>query len=250
MREVTCRAPREQVFAAVATIGGLRSWWTPITAGVLEVGGQVVFGFEALEEAIVMGVDELSFPARVRWSCLTHTGALEWAGTSVSFYLTEHGPGTTQLTFRHTGLPGSSVAVGWDRFLSNLTRLVETGQGDPYRSGRCNALQVARAYHDAWTGRDFDTACRYLAPDLKTEVPINAYAGRDDFADAVTRFAGFAQRVDLVAEFGSGEQALLLYDMHTQQLGRFRVAEHFTVADGLIQRIRQVHDTAPLRAAT
>ncbi len=45
-----------------------------------------------------------------------------------------------------------------------------------------------------------------------------------------------------------GNQALLLYDMHTQPFGRLRVAEHFTVSGGLIQRIRHVHDTAVLRS--
>jgi hypothetical protein len=32
-------------------------------------------------------------------------------------------------------------------------------------------------------------------------------------------------------------------------IGPLRVAEHFTVEQGLITRIRQVHDTASLRAA-
>ncbi len=88
-----------------------------------------------------------------------------------------------------------------------------------------------------------------LAAGLATEVPINTYADRDDFAEAVASFGSLAERVDLVAEFGSGHQALLLYDMHTQPYGRLRVAEHFTVSGGLIQRIRHVHDTAVLRSA-
>jgi len=114
----------------------------------------------------------------------------------------------------------------------------------PSRGGG-SALDVARAYHDAWTAHDFDAARRLLAAD----VPINTYTGRDDFAAAVARFGALAEHVDLLAEFGSGNQALLLYDMHTLPFGRFRVAEHFTVSGGLIQRIRHVHDTAVLRGA-
>jgi hypothetical protein len=37
--------------------------------------------------------------------------------------------------------------------------------------------------------------------------------------------------------------------MTTAPFGTIRVAEHFTVADGLITGIRHVHDTVALRAA-
>jgi hypothetical protein len=46
-----------------------------------------------------------------------------------------------------------------------------------------------------------------------------------------------------------GNQAMLLYDLYAERLGSLRVAEHFTVDDGKITRIRQVHDTAVVRAA-
>jgi hypothetical protein len=46
-----------------------------------------------------------------------------------------------------------------------------------------------------------------------------------------------------------GNTAMLMYDMDVQGLGALRVAEHFTVEDGRIARIRQIHDTAALRAA-
>jgi hypothetical protein len=42
---------------------------------------------------------------------------------------------------------------------------------------------------------------------------------------------------------------VLLYDMDVPGLGTLRVAEHFTVEDDKITRIRQIHDTAALRAA-
>jgi hypothetical protein len=248
LREVTCRATRQQLFAAVGTVGGLRSWWTPIAAGTVRRGGHLTFGFEDLDEAIIMHVDEVTSPSCVRWTCLEHTGASDWAGTTIRFALRGAGPEGCLLTFGHAGLPAADVAAGWDRFLASLTLLVETGRGAPYVAAGADALDVARAYHAAWTRRDFDTARRYLAADLDTDVPINTYTGGDDFAAAVASFGGLAERVDLLAEFGSGEQALLLYDMHTQPFGRLRVAEHFTVEGGLIRRIRRVHDTAALRS--
>ena len=44
-----------------------------------------------------------------------------------------------------------------------------------------------------------------------------------------------------------GDDGMLLYDMDLAGFGRLRVAEHFTVCDGKIVRIRQIHDTAALR---
>jgi hypothetical protein len=58
-----------------------------------------------------------------------------------------------------------------------------------------------------------------------------------------------ASDVRLLAAMGSGAEAMLLCDMTVEPLGALRVAEHFSVSDGRIRRIRQIHDTAPIRAA-
>ena len=81
------------------------------------------------------------------------------------------------------------------------------------------------------------------------EVPINEYPTRDSFAQALTQFGQMVDRVDLLARFENGDEAMFLYDMEVKGIGRLRVAEHFTVRAGRIARIRQVHDTAPIRAA-
>lgn len=112
-----------------------------------------------------------------------------------------------------------------------------------------STLEVVRAYHRGWSGGQFEQAVRLLAPSLKVEVPINDYPTTDSFAQAVIAFASLTRNVDLLAEFAAGQEAMLLYDMEVEGLGMMRVAEHFTVADGLIARIRQIHDTAALRAA-
>ncbi len=110
-------------------------------------------------------------------------------------------------------------------------------------------LAVVRAYHDGWTGKKFDAAVRLLAPDLKVEVPINTYPTMEAFAQAVIGFGGMVKRTTLLAEFEKSDEAMLLYDMDVEGLGALRIAEHFTVANGKITRIRQIHDTAALRAA-
>jgi len=111
------------------------------------------------------------------------------------------------------------------------------------------ALEVARAYHRAWESRDFDEAGTYLADDLVTDVPINTYRSRAEWLQAVRGTREVTSSVHVLAEFGTADEALLLYDMRLDPIGDLRVAEHFLVASGRIVQIRQVHDTLALRAA-
>ena len=108
---------------------------------------------------------------------------------------------------------------------------------------------VIRAYYDAWTAKDFDQAVCLLAPGLTVEVPVNEYPTTASFAAALKNFGSVSTSAKLLAEMSDGEEGMLLYDMDVPGLGTLRVAEHFTVDDGKITRIRQIHDTASLRAA-
>jgi hypothetical protein len=71
----------------------------------------------------------------------------------------------------------------------------------------------------------------------------------ESFAVALAGFGQLVRSVDLLAEMSAGNDAMLLYDLEVEHLGSLRIAEHFTVALGEITRIRQIHDTAALRAA-
>jgi hypothetical protein len=108
---------------------------------------------------------------------------------------------------------------------------------------------IARAYHDAWTTKDFGGAAALLADTLVVEVPVNHYPTAASFAAALTSFGSMVTEVNLLAAMEAGHEAMLLYDLDAPGLGTLRVAEHFTVQDGKITRLRQIHDTAPVRAA-
>lgn len=108
---------------------------------------------------------------------------------------------------------------------------------------------MVRRYHEGWTSGRYDDAIGLLAPTLTVEVPINAYPTAESFAQALRGFGSLVTSVELLAEMSDGNEAMLLYDLRVEQLGQLRVAEHFTVADGKIARLRQIHDTAPVRAA-
>ncbi len=105
------------------------------------------------------------------------------------------------------------------------------------------------AYYDAWTAKDFDQAVSLLAQGLTVEVPVNEYPDTGSFAAALKNFGSMTTKAELLAAMSAGEEGMLLYDMDVRGLGTLRVAEHFTVDGGKITRIRQIHDTAALRAA-
>lgn len=116
-------------------------------------------------------------------------------------------------------------------------------------TNQTTAHSIALRYHDAWSTRRFEDAIALLDEELSVEVPVNEYPTRASFAKALTEFGSMVEKVQLLADFGGSCDAMLLYDMTVQGLGTLRVAEHFTVGNGRIVRLRQIHDTAPIRAA-
>jgi uncharacterized protein YndB with AHSA1/START domain len=136
-RDVTIAAPPEQVFRALTTLEGLGGWWTPTVSGVATTGGTLTFGFEGLEETIVMHVDVAEPPSSVVWTCLRNDGHPEWVGTRVMFEMTRRGANDSVLAFRHEGLAPtldcySVCENGWHRFLASLGEYSEHGRGRPY----------------------------------------------------------------------------------------------------------------------
>jgi SnoaL-like domain len=113
-----------------------------------------------------------------------------------------------------------------------------------------DTLEIARSYHRAWTTeKDFAAAARLLSEDLRTDLPVNVYAGKAEFVDAITGFGGLIVSVEMIGALAAGDEAVLIYDLDMPPLGVLRMAEQLTVVDGKITTIRQVHDTATMRAA-
>ncbi len=76
-------------------------------------------------------------PAHVEWTCLGHSEHPEWRGTILEFRLSERGPGSTALSFRHAGLDRRLACYGaserhWDRVLTELRETVETDGAPPF----------------------------------------------------------------------------------------------------------------------
>jgi uncharacterized protein YndB with AHSA1/START domain len=131
-RQLTIHASAERVFGAIATLDGLRSWWTTIVTGSAATGGTLRFGFAGLEEQIVMHVDAARPPSAITWSCVAHTRDDEWTGSAVRFELAGRPWQACELSFRHAGIARELVAGGWEHFLASLAAYAEHGTGSPY----------------------------------------------------------------------------------------------------------------------
>jgi uncharacterized protein YndB with AHSA1/START domain len=136
-RRVAFGSPCERVFDAVATLEGLRGWWTPLVHGSPLAGGDLRFDFEGMVEHIDMHVERATRPSSVVWACVRHTSLEDWAGTQVHFDVAPRGPGGSELTFRHVGLTKElecydDCKLGWDHFLGSLVAWVEHGTGAPF----------------------------------------------------------------------------------------------------------------------
>jgi len=134
---VTVSAPIESAYAALATVDGLRGWWTTATSGSAEPGGELKFEFPGVVDVpALMRVEESSEPSRVRWTCLK-SPLHEWAGTRLTFELTEATPDRTEISFTHAGLQPAlecfdTCSAGWDHHLCSLGSYIETGSGQPH----------------------------------------------------------------------------------------------------------------------
>ncbi len=77
-----------------------------------------------------------------------------------------------------------------------------------------SALDIAIAFLDAWTAKDFETAGRYLADDFVFDGPIAHYRSAQEFVSGSRAFADRLRPTWFkVAAFGDDHEALLLYDL-------------------------------------
>jgi hypothetical protein len=110
--------------------------------------------------------------------------------------------------------------------------------------------EIVRSYHQAWTGPDVASAGQYIADEFTTRAPVGSYDTRDEYLAGLTRFrTHFVTRVDLIAEFYSDHEAMLLYDVRTNTpAGTLRTAEYFTLSAGKITSTILVFDATDWRA--
>ena len=136
IHRIGIHASPAKVYAALATVDGVASWWTRETTGESKAGG--VFTVRFLDHGAEKGrmdfeVIELVPGKAVRW--LGKSGPEEWIGTEVTFSLSQEGKHTILIfghrNWREAGEFMAHCSMKWATFLLSLRALVETGKGKP-----------------------------------------------------------------------------------------------------------------------
>ena len=111
------------------------------------------------------------------------------------------------------------------------------------------ALRTALAYFQAWTSHDLDEAMSYIADDIVCDAPTGRLEGADAYRGFMGPFVQILTGSELIAAFGDGQTALIMYDTETVPVKSAPAAECVTVTDGKITYSRFVFDRAPFNAA-
>ena len=111
------------------------------------------------------------------------------------------------------------------------------------------ALQVALAYHKAWTDRDLDRAMSYIADEIVCEAPAGRIEGAQAYRAFMAPFVQILVSSDLIAAFGDDRTAVVMYDTETVPVKSAPGAECVTVLQGKITHSRFIFDRAPFEAA-
>jgi uncharacterized protein YndB with AHSA1/START domain len=130
-------APREDVYTALSTSGGLASWWTTLVEAETALHGMVDFTFGG-DFNPNMRITELTPGETVRWRCVA--GHEPWADNDFSFELEATAAGTRVRFWQHYAQELSDDAYGvynfnWGYYLESLRRVCESGVGKPFQAG-------------------------------------------------------------------------------------------------------------------
>ena len=110
-------------------------------------------------------------------------------------------------------------------------------------------LETLLAYHDAWSGGDFESAMTYLADDVVCDAPAGRLVGAEAFRAFMGPFAAMVTRYERLAAFGDDRTAVIVYDTDTRAVDGAPGAEVVTVSGGRITTMRLIFDRLPFDEA-
>jgi hypothetical protein len=111
------------------------------------------------------------------------------------------------------------------------------------------ALQIALAYHEAWTNKDLERAMSYIAEDVVCDAPAGRIEGAEAYRAFMAPFVQILRGATMIAAFGDDETALVMYDTTTVPVPSAPGAECVIVKAGKITYSRFLFDRAPFQAA-
>jgi hypothetical protein len=111
------------------------------------------------------------------------------------------------------------------------------------------ALEIATAFTTAWTSHHLPQAAEFVADDVEFEGPLAQTQGSAAYLKGLAGLARDITGFRMLAAFADGDQALLMYDLHTRSYGTLTCAKLLTIRDGKIARDKLTFDSHLIRSA-
>lgn len=110
-------------------------------------------------------------------------------------------------------------------------------------------LQIALAYHQAWSNHDLDRAMTHVAQSIVCDAPAGQIQGSEAFRAFMGPFVKMLKGTKLLAAFGDDATSMLMYDTQTALVESGPGAEWLTIKNGKIVYSRFIFDRLPFEQA-
>lgn len=110
-------------------------------------------------------------------------------------------------------------------------------------------LDIALAYHRAWTSGDLDGALVVVADDVRLDTPFGPMSGAGALREFMGPFAASLTSSRVLAAYGDDTGAVLVYDCANPLVASAPTAETYAVTAGRITDLRIVFDRLPFALA-
>lgn len=106
-------------------------------------------------------------------------------------------------------------------------------------------LDVALAYHRAWTAGDMDTAMSHVAAEVVFHTPAGLLTGAPALRMFMAPFASSITSTRLLSAHGGEQDALIIYDTTTPTVASGPAAELYQIQNGRIISGTIIFDRLP-----
>ena len=110
-------------------------------------------------------------------------------------------------------------------------------------------IEIALAYHRAWTSGDMALAMTYVADAVVCDTPPGRLTGAAAWRAFMEPFAATLTSSELLGGYGDESSAVLVYDTANPAVASAPAAELYRVSDGHITAVRIVFDRLPFALA-
>jgi hypothetical protein len=105
-------------------------------------------------------------------------------------------------------------------------------------------LVLAEAYYLAMGEKNIEKVEKCLHPNVKFTTPLGKIEGKEQLLEAARGFTSFFKTLTIRTKFGSGDQAVIVYDLEAP-FGHLPTAALMTFKENLISKIELFYDARP-----